>query len=151
MGMYTKVSFIIPIKHETPKEIKDILVALIEDDLEKNQNLPNHPFFETARYSYFAQCNSFYFTGTSNSSIQYPYRHWRDYELKDDIVLHIDSDSKHYDNEIPLFLDWVKSYMEKPKSGFIGYTFYEEDERPTLWFLKDGKIVAEYNEKGDLG
>lgn len=147
MGMYTKVSFIIPIKSETPKEIKKILESLIEGNLEENKNLPKHPFFETPRYSYFAKCNSFYFTGTSNSSVKYPYRNWHD-EKSDDIVLHIDSDFKHYDDEIPLFLDWVKDFMEKPKSGFIGYTLYEEDERPTLWFLRNGKIVAEVNAKG---
>ena len=148
MGMYTKVSFIIPIKTNTPKEIREILIALIEGDLEEHSNLPKHKFFETKRFHYFAQTDSFYFTGTSNSAVKYPFRHWRD-EESETIVLHIDSDFKHCD-EIELFLDWVKDYMEIPTSEFIGYTLYEEDERPTLWFIRSGKIIAEYNAKGEV-
>lgn len=149
MGMYTKVSFIIPIKTNTPKKIREILIALIEGDLEEHMELPKHKFFETTRFHYFARTDSFYFTGTSNSAVKYPFRDWRD-GGSETIVLHIDSDFKHYDEEIELFLDWVKDYMEIPTSGFIGYTLYEMDERPTLWFIRSGEIIAEYNAKGEV-
>ena len=141
MGMYTKASFIIPIKKDTPKNIKDICYNLFEGDSELDGfDLPKHQFFETKRFWAFAGCNSFYFTGTSNSAVKYSDSYCGGCE---DMVLHIDCDLKNYDDEIELFLDWIKDYMETPTAGFIGYSLYEEDEKPTLYYLRNGKIVNE--------
>jgi hypothetical protein len=37
---------------------------------------------------------------------------------------------KNYDNEIDLFLDFIRPYLVT--TGFLGYKRYEEDDDPTL-------------------
>lgn len=94
MGMYTKFNVILPIAQDTPKDI-----------LERIKNIMNG---DDAEFD-FVLCDSFYFTGTNNSAIKYPFD-WRDdYET---IVLHIDCDSKDYDDEQQKFLKWICPYID---------------------------------------
>ena len=52
------------------------------------------------------------------------------------------SDFKNYENEVELFFDFVKDYVEE---GYLGYSLYEEDVVPTQYFLQDGEIVKLIN------
>lgn len=143
MGMYTKFNIILPIKVDTPQNIKDILIDMIENGGDKAENgeleLPKHDFFVDGTRYYFAQCSSYYFTGTSNSKIQYCDTYNKNNDIK--MVLHIDCDFKNYENEINLFLDWVQQYVDEDNYYFLGYSQYEEDCDPTLYFINKGKIL----------
>lgn len=146
MGMYTKINIILPIKNDTSNDIKEILQSMFEgDDIEdmkrKQLKLPSHKFFEGNRRIWFpASGGSYYFTGTVNSNIKYTS------DAGDNqMVLHIDTDFKNYDDEIELFLDWIQPYVDAGQNEFLGYSRYEETFNPTLYFFKDKKIVSFVN------
>ena len=143
MGMYTKLNLNIPIK-------KDISVSnqlLIENLIDGNYNnsyyatcndYPDHPFFnKDNRKSGMFKSSSYYFTGTNNSEIKYD-------DLREhSMVVHIDCDFKNYSNEIEDFLDWIKQYIDYDEFTFLGYSRYEEDEYPKLYYYNEGKIIVE--------
>ena len=139
--MYTKFNVIIPLKNDIPKNIKELLYEMIEygTTSSKDESI-EHEFFNGKTRPFFARCNSYYFTGTSNSSIQYANE-----EEKKDMVLHIDCDFKNYNNDIDLFLDFVKQFIEYTNyfPMFLGYSQYEEDANPTLYFY-DGKEILKF-------
>lgn len=147
MGMYTKVNLIIPIKNETEKSVKDILIAMFDgldvEEMEAKQlEIPKHKFFEDGRRVWFPSSGgSYYFTGTVNSKIKYTSD-----AGGNQMVLHIDTDFKNYDNEIKLFLDWIYPHIDGETHQFLGYSQYEEDENPTLHFYGKDKIVSFTNE-----
>lgn len=148
MGMYTKFSVVIPIKRETPKEIQEVLVDLVENagykldsgELQK----PNHKFFESDYFS--AQCDSYYFTGTHNSAVKYSH----EFEEVHRLVLHIDCDFKNYEDNINLFLDFVAPYIDIEdmwQPTFLGYSLYEEDLNPTLYYVNDKHEILKFTPK----
>lgn len=150
MGMYTKINIIIKLKKETPKNIIEVIECMfngydIEDMNACGVEIPKHDFFENDRRVWFPKsCGSYYFTGTANSNIQYR-------NVDKEMVLHIDTDFKNYDDEIELFLDWIAPYVDAYEKEFLGYSRYEEDLNPTLYFYSNGKIIEFINNnvKGD--
>ena len=154
MGMYTKVNLIIPIKNETEKNVKDILIAMFDgldvEEMEAKQlEIPKHKLFEDGRRVWFpASGGSYYFTGTVNSKIKYTSD-----VGENQMVLHIDTDFKNYNDEIKLFLDWICPYIdEEHLYRFLGYYQYEEDTNPTLCFYGKDKILqfTNNNVQGDV-
>ena len=101
MGMYTKINVILKIKQNTPEEIKNILIDIFDGcsviELRGKTSprlLEHHKFFDDGSRIWFpASEGSYYFTGTSNSCIKYA-------DVTKQMVLHIDSDFKDYNNEI---------------------------------------------------
>ena len=101
-----------------------------------NPSLLTHKFFEDGSRVWFpCSGGSYYFTGTSNSKIQYT-------DVGNQMILHIDTDFKNYNDEIENFLDWIAQYIDATENEFLGYSIYEESSNPTLYFLKDKKIVS---------
>ena len=148
MGMYTKFSVVIPIKRETPKEIQEVLVDLVENAGYKLDNggppKLNHKFFESDYFS--AQCDSYYFTGTHNSAVKYSH----EFEEEHRLVLHIDCDFKNYEDNINLFLDFVAPYIDIEDMWqpiFLGYSLYEEDLNPTLYYVNDKHEILKFTPK----
>jgi transposase InsO family protein len=45
---------------------------------------------------------------------------------------------KNYDNEIKHFIDWLTPYIDQEDGECIGWSWYEEDDKPTLLFK--GKV-----------
>ena len=144
MGMYTKINIILKIKNDTPEEIKEIIKSLFYDDIYKllmkdKSKLPNHKFFESEMRIWFPNSGgSYYFTGTANSDIKYR-------SVDNQMVLHIDTDFKNYNNEIKYFIDWITPYIDASNNEFLGYSRYEEDINPTLYFYKNNQVVSFVN------
>lgn len=142
MGEYTKFSVILPIKTDTPENIKNILIDIVENSGNnlKTMELPEHEFFKDENRFYFAQCNSYYFTGTSNSKIHYNEK----IGCKTDnrMILHIDCDFKNYENEIDLFLNFIAPYVDANHNTFLGYSREEKFINPELYFINNGKITS---------
>lgn len=143
MGMYTKINLVLPIKKDTDSNTLNILHHIFEgyglEDLKQaNITIPEHPFFKENSSIWFPiSYGSYYFTGTYNSCIQHD--DLGEYAM----VLHIDTDFKNYANEIDNFLDWIKSYLDVDEDGtFLGYSRYEEDLDPVLYYYKEGKILS---------
>ena len=134
MGMYTKLSVDLSFKENLPKEVVTALEVMTGhkslEDIDES-HLPKHELFESSRWEFMLRCCSYYHTPFSLTKLHY-----------DDIARHYyltsSSDFKNYDNEVELFFDFIKEYVEE---GFLGYSLYEEDEVPTLYFLKEGDIV----------
>lgn len=138
MGMYTKLHCNIKIKKEATECIK-ILKYMLGDVDAIDFEIPNHDLFKqpTQRWDMMLTCDSFYFTGTQNSS------------LKDDgiggHVLHCDCDLKDYEDEINLFLDWISQYADyNDLYVLVGYEIYEENNVPNLIYFGNNKFKKIY-------
>jgi hypothetical protein len=135
MGMYTELVCAFELKQTAPKEMATILRAMTVgdvdylEDLEEKHATPNHALFSTYRWKFMLRCDSYYFDGDTSSTIRY-----------DDIakapIVTIRCNLKNYDQEIEKFIDWVKPHIQGANGNyFIGYSRYEEDDKPTLIFV----------------
>ena len=144
MGMFTKINIILKIKNDAPLNVKTILMNMFDGadltELEELIDLPDHDFFKVGSRVWFPNSGgSYYFTGTANSAIKFR-------SVDNQMVLHIDTDFKNYADEIKHFLDWIAPYVDADENEFLGYSRYEEDYNPTLYFFKNKEIVSFMNE-----
>lgn len=123
MGMYTELNIGVNLKTSTPDNIIKILDYMLGNNDDDNIELTSHSLFSTGRWKYMLRCDSYYFDGRTDSSMEY-----------DGIIksyqLNVRCNLKNYDDEISLFLDFIQPYLDT--YGFLGYTRYEEYEDPTL-------------------
>lgn len=125
MGMYTEFFFRAELRQGVIAERAtqqlhsiDNGVAFIDDD----------PFFKTPRWRMLFQGGSAYFP-TRGFEFEYCPS-----ENRYRVFIH--SSFKCYDNEIALFLDWIDHIVDALPGEFLGYSLYEEDEQPTLYYKK---------------
>lgn len=125
MGMYTELIFQGYRKSNLPEDIMVFIDYFFNTkviDLPAILKLPEHKFFSCLRWSHLGHVSSFYFHPSSIRDTYNDSRHNSAYVF-------MRCDIKNYDNEIELFLDWIKPYME----NFRAYSWYEEDEFPTIF------------------
>lgn len=127
MGMYTELVLKCEIKDDVPPYVKDVLKYLFKAGDEPKM-LPQHEFFKCSRWPMVGQGSSFYHHPRAMSD------YWTGHGDKDDRGGYIfsRSDLKNYDAEIAKFLDWLMPYIDQLDGECIGWTWYEEDEKPTL-------------------
>lgn len=132
MGMYTKLHCNIKIKKDATECI-EILKYMLGEKEKIDFEIPKHNFFsKESRWDFMLKCCSCYFTDSQNSNLKESYCGY---------VLHCDCDFKNYENEIELFLDWISQYGDyNDYYEFIGYEMYEENEYPTLIYMKKDKF-----------
>lgn len=125
MGMYTEIYVNVSFKEDLPEEvlyaIKCMLGQVEEVDTDK---LPQHDLFNTPRWKFMLRCSSYYHK-------PYNIYHFERDDISERYYLTSRSDFKNYDNESELFFDFIKPYV---KDEFIGYTRYEEDDTPKLFY-----------------
>ena len=124
MGMYTELNIGVNLRSDTPENIMDILnymLSGVSDNIEPETT--DHPLFSTKRWRLMLVCDSYYFDGQTDSSME------RD-DIDHEYHLNVRCNFKNYDNELHLFLDFIQPYLET--NGFIGYQRYEESDDPTL-------------------
>ena len=123
MGTYTEFKFAARLKHDTPKEVIQFLQKVIvernigventffkTEDVEKPKL--NHPFFQTERWYMLFLSNNF-FDDIITSQFKFLKNRW-------EITIH--SEFKNYDDEIELFIDWIKPYViGRKKKQYVGY------------------------------
>ena len=125
MGMYTELNMAVKLKADTPENVINVLKYMLRDIKPKPVETPDHPLFQASGWAIMLLCDSYYFSGQTDS-----------YLYKDDLgvcvcySLNVRCNLKNYENQIDLFLDWLRPYIDD--DGFIGYKRYEEDEDPTL-------------------
>jgi len=136
MGMYTEFVFGCELKKDTPIDVINILKYIFNGEGNKDKlNLPNHPFFTSFRWRIIAHCSSYYF-GYSKSLSNLYYD-----DISNRWKFAIRSSIKNYECEIENFIDWIRPYIEEGSGWpreFLGYSIYEEDEHPKLYYLKEG-------------
>lgn len=122
MGMYTELVLKCEVQHFLPKDVEDILNFLF-NSRDVPEELPKHPFFECDRWRHIGNRSSYYHIPWCHSKYSENYIFCR-------------CDLKDYDKEIELFLDWLSPYLYCPVGACIGWTWYEEDDVPTLIYKK---------------
>ena len=142
MGMYTELHYNVELKKDTPVEVIEILKIMVsETDIgNEDTKVPKHKLFKkggldsflygnTRRWRDMLQCDSYYFSADTHSTLRY-----------DDIgkthYLCIRTNFKNYANEIKLFIDWIELYVYAEPGEFLGFYRYEEENEPTLIYLK---------------
>lgn len=132
MGMYTELVLSCNIHNDA--EVVHILKYMCNGETSSSppQSLPNHPFFESGRWDWMFTCNSHYHVPRSHSSIEYN-------DISKLWTLIVRCDFKNYDDEIEKFVDWIAPhvYTYGKERCCIGYSLYEEDEEPTILYVKD--------------
>jgi len=127
MGDYTEFHFNAQLKANTPSEVVVTLNQML-GHTKIGQERPKHPLFSTDRWDIMLTCDSAYFDAESHSTLRYK-------RTAESYYLCIRSNFKHYDKEIPLFLDWIHPHLDKLEGGFLGFYRYEETEIPTLLYM----------------
>lgn len=131
MGMYTELVLKCRIKREIPAKEKAVLEYLFAWK-EKPSALPDHPFFKTTHWDAIGRSNSFYHVPQAFSCFDGEYLFTR-------------SDLKNYENEIDLFLDFINPYITHDTDHFLGWVWYESNEKPTYIFKKEDKMPDTIN------
>lgn len=129
MGMYTELVLKCRIKEDTSQEVLTVLHYLFKNRLVGATPL-DHPFFKAPRWTMIGNSSSFYHHPEAVSDL---------YEFDQPnrgVYIFSRSDLKNYDNEIALFLDWINPYLDHMPGECIGWTWYEEEEQPTLIYCK---------------
>ena len=125
VGMYTEVMVKFSVnKESTPKDVIDVLMFLFGDK-EKPDALPDHPYFSCSRWDFVGDCVSFYHHPARIADVQQS-------DFSDEIYIFARNDLKNYEDEIEKFFDWVDPYVSSEAGQCIGYSWYEECEKPTL-------------------
>lgn len=134
MGMYTELNIGVSLRSDTPENIINILEYML-GDIESQVETTPHPLFETDRWHYMLRCDSYYFDGRTDSSME---QDSIDHQFK----LNVRCNLKNYDSEIEKFMDFIRPYLET--RGFLGYKRYEEYDDPTLIYNNVYKDIIEY-------
>ena len=127
MGMYTELIFGASFKPETPKQVIDTLRYMAGDLKEEPRNMA----FDSNRNPLVG--GSHYF-GVISSVTKMYYN-----EIAKCWVLSSRANLKNYDNNIDLFLEWVKPYIDNGSGARDMYAIkiYEEQSEPTIYYLND--------------
>lgn len=122
MGMYTELFISTRIK-----DVSEVVegLRLMLGETQWTGPLPKHPLFSTPRWRSMLVCSSYYFVPRSIHKLEHDTigGYW---------VLISRSDFKNYDNEINLFIDWIRPYLDVSIGEMIGYHRYEECDEPTI-------------------
>lgn len=119
MGMYTALVLDARLKVDAPEDVIETLTYMVADNKPHEQDLPSHPLFGDTRWTWMLRGSSGYFPIERVPQLRqlldgYPGGAW---------LLSVGCSIKNYDDEINLFLDWLKPHIEEA----LGYTIYEED------------------------
>ena len=121
MGMYTELVLKAEVKRDLPQDVEAVLQHLFNGN-DAPDVLPSHPFFECDRWGHVGTCSSYYHIPFAMSNYSEGYIFSR-------------SDLKNYGGEIEKFIDWLTPYLNEFKGYCIGWTWYEEADKPTLLFV----------------
>ena len=131
MGNYTEFVFGAELKKDTPKEVIETLTWMIKG--EDTYTPPDHPLFSTTRWESIGTGCSYSFGYVDPLS---------DIHVDDISGRHIFAircSIKNYEDEIELFIDWIRPYIKRGsgENDFLGYSIYEEAKKPTLYYLHE--------------
>lgn len=126
MGMYTELHYNTELKGDTPDEVIAILKYMVGDS-EDEPPLIGHDLFKTDRWGFMLRCDSYYFDADTHTTLRYD-------DISKGYYLCVRCNLKNYDDEIALFVDWIRPYINKYEGEFLGFSRYEESETPELLY-----------------
>lgn len=122
MGMYTEIYINVDLKEDTPLGVINTLKAMCGEDAYSSY-LEDKP----SRWGYLFRNGSYYTPLTSVSNLTYN-------GIAEGYSLLAKGDIKNYREEIEEFFEWIMPHIDAPEGCFIGYSRYEEDNTPELYF-----------------
>lgn len=127
MVMYTQFYINTRLRADTPDDVVDTLRYMVSDSDEEFELPSHHDLFLTERWENML-------TGTS----EFGYAHFGPHPYCSYLELNILSEFRNYSGEADLFIDWISPYVDlRPgERAFIGYSLYEEDEDPKLYYAE---------------
>ena len=131
MGTYTEIIFGAKLKKDTPEEIIGTIYDLILcNTIDEFKYVPDHNFFKTSRWWLLQSGGSYYFPGRMEPKF------YKDTFSKT-YFLHFRTNIKNYGQEIELFLDWIKQYIDSGSGigNFYAIVCHEEQKEPTIYYL----------------
>ncbi len=152
MGMYTEIYVNIDLKQDLPENALYVLKGLVRS-VKSRCNFHNQDFDHTDvdvddekfieltskfgdRFPWLFCNGSYYTPNTTVAELSYDF-------ISESWSLLGKGDIKNYDDEIQQFFEWIAPYSD---TEFLGYSRYEEDEKPTLYFREDFKQEENENE-----
>lgn len=141
MGMYTEFHFRAHLKEDgSADDVMSWLANCAVSDWDAVEAFSAHPFFGSdMRWQALLRgsCAVYQF---AHPLIVRPkdgprYRGGPEWDTNcyNEVLIH--SSFKNYGNEIDLFLDWIRPYIDaRYGPEFIGYSLYEEDVEPKLYY-----------------
>lgn len=130
MGMYTEIYVKAVLKEGVDDNVINIIKYMLGvDGIElEDLEIPSHILFKTDRWDCVLRSSSYY-------HIPYTVKLFEYNDISKNYYLVVRSDFKNYDSEIEKFFDWVKQYVERGyNKTFIGYSLYEGDCEPMLYY-----------------
>ena len=131
MGMYTELVLKCTINSDAPQMVKDVLNHLFAGSRMPDV-IPDHDFFKCSRWSLIGRGSSFYHHPKVVNSVP-------NFDFTDCFYIFSRSDIKNYDGEIAKFSDWITPYVDGCGDVCIGWSWYEEDEKPELIIVNKGE------------
>jgi hypothetical protein len=132
MGTYTELVLKCTLKKESsiPPDVLNILKYLFRDRVEiKDTAIPNHPFFSCPHWRAIGYMNSVYHIPET-------------FNFFEGNKIFSRSDTKNYDSEIELFIDWLLPYLDHQTGDCIGWVWHEELLKPKLIkYIKSGMKI----------
>ena len=132
MSMYTEIYVKVVLKKDVDDNVINILKYMLGiDDVElEDFEIPSHSLFKTDRWSSMLRSGSHY-------HIPYNVKLFECNDISENYYLVVRSDFKNYNGEIGKFFDWIAKKIEKDgDKTFIGYSLYEEDDEPKLYYVE---------------
>lgn len=128
MGMYTELFISCRLKNDPA--IINVLKYMI-GEIDEQPALPDHNLFKLAdRWNFMLQCSSYYFVPRVV--------HLLEYDKIGDYWCFINrSDFKNYDNEVELFINWIRPYLIDSDGDMFAYSRYEETKEPTIYYCNE--------------
>ena len=131
MGIYTELHFNARLKEISPEILMTLKYMIGEIDTPP-LILPDHKLFTNdTRWRYMLQTDSSSFDADTHSTLKFNL-------IDNSLYLCIRSNFKNYNNEIPLFLEWIMPYLDKIQGDFLGFFRHEKCDIPILIFMKEG-------------
>ena len=131
MSMYTEIYVKVVLKENVDDNVINILKYMLGiDDVElEDLTIPSHSLFTTNNWHYMLRSGGYYHIPYVVSLFEYN-------DISENYYLVVRSDFKNYQGEIEKFFDWIAPYIEKDgDKTFIGYSLYEEDDEPKLYYV----------------
>lgn len=127
MGMYTEIYVNVDLRKETPDHVMNTLKAMCRmiPDEEAEVVLKEYP----SRWICLFSNMSYYTPSTSCRSLTFD-------EISQQWSLLGKGDIKNYGGEIQEFFEWIMPWVDGHLGDFIGYSRYEECQKPTLYFIE---------------
>lgn len=141
MGMYTEIVVSTRLKALPPLVFDALNEMCGEGSLDEEQEkrlAETHPLFKTPRWRGLFTCSSYYFVPKSMQVLEFE-------DIGKTWCLIVRADLKNYDNEIELFFDFIRPFLEDQDEAMIGYSRYEEDTHPTIYYANGTKRVPSPN------